>query len=378
MAFTNSEIIARCSARLFETIGPLIPKDRPVAVIDYPHAINCGDHAIWLGEMAFLAKLGVTIAYRCHAFDYDRDRMAASLGDGVILMQGGGNFGDLYPLYHELRLRVMADFPDNPVIVFPQQAAFMSDAQLNRTKALIGRHGNVTLIARDVATHHLMATQFGDTARVLMAPDMAMALGPLRRPCPPRYDIVWIARTDGEKITTNDPEAVAGLKDIPASLMKPTGFTDGLEMDYFAKQRPGEVLITDWYRLDLNEAVREALNALDYDAMSGAYLSRAILLLSLGRLVITDRLHAHILCVLLGVPHILLNNALGKNWNFYETWTRGSPVCRLQTNAADAWALARLAIEEAPPRPAMISGWSQTPKDLSREGFPERWVPTAL
>ena len=60
--------------------------------------------------------------------------MAARLRDGVILMPGGGNFGDLYTLYNEFRLKVIEDFPDNRIVMPPQQAAFLSDAYLNRAR----------------------------------------------------------------------------------------------------------------------------------------------------------------------------------------------------------------------------------------------------
>jgi exopolysaccharide biosynthesis predicted pyruvyltransferase EpsI len=46
-------------------------------------------------------------------------------------------------------------------------------------------------------------------------------------------------------------------------------------------------------------------------------------LISAGRVVVTDRLHGHILCLLLGLPHVLLDNAYGKISNFHRMWTDG-------------------------------------------------------
>jgi pyruvyl transferase EpsO len=373
MALNGAEVVARCASVLVDVIGPHIPKDRPAALVDYPHSLNNGDHAIWLGEKAFLNSLGVKVTYECDAFQYDRALMAKSIGDGPILMHGGGNFGDLYMLYHEFRLRVMEDFPDNKVILFPQQSTFLNDAYLNRTRALIARHRDVTLIARDVVTHHMMSRQFGDRARILLAPDMAFALGPQQRLCAPTYDIVWIARTDGEKAHPNDPAVAAGLTDLTPSRIKPAGFADGLTINYGARRRGEEVLITDWYEMEKPEDLLTQLNALDRDPMSSVYLSRALLLLSMGRLVITDRLHAHILCLMLGIPHILLNNALGKNWNFYETWTRDSGLCRLALDSGAAWSIAREAIGALPDKHARIGGWLQTPMALRPDQYGFGW-----
>ena len=56
-------------------------------------------------------------------------------------------------------------------------------------------------------------------------------------------------------------------------------------------------------------------------------------------MVVTDRLHGHILSVLLDIPHVLLDNADQK---LSSTTTRGLRNCRLADNAEDA---ARLALE---------------------------------
>ncbi|MET0884047.1 MAG: exopolysaccharide biosynthesis protein, partial [Acidimicrobiales bacterium] len=50
-----------------------------------------------------------------------------------------------------------------------------------------------------------------------------------------------------------------------------------------------------------------------------------------GRVVRTDRLHAHLLSLLQGIPHVLEDNATGKVRAYYDTWTN---ECSL-TNWAD-------------------------------------------
>ena len=47
-----------------------------------------------------------------------------------------------------------------------------------------------------------------------------------------------------------------------------------------------------------------------------------------GNVVITNRLHGHILCIILGIPHVFLPNSYYKNESFYETWTSQLPYCR--------------------------------------------------
>ena len=77
-----------------------------------------------------------------------------------------------------------------------------------------------------------------------------------------------------------------------------------------------------------------------FDVLARKRLFRGIRILSNAKVVITDRLHGHILSLLLGIPHVLLDNRIGKNRAFYETWTRDSAITRWANSPAEAWAVA--------------------------------------
>jgi len=341
---TSENLVSRYAKELRERFAPLIPADRPAALVDYPDSVNCGDQAIWLGEKKLMSDLGVTVAYECSAQTYDRDAMAEKLGDGTILMHGGGSFGYRHPLHHEFRLKLLQDFPRNKVILFPQHATFLDNEHLQRSADAIGEHPDVTLFARGLLAQHTLSRYFGSKARVELAPDLAFMLGPQERMSDALYDVVWIARTDQER-ASDQTESAARLSSQGAEKYVLPRFPDGIEINFVVKQRPPTVLLTDWYSLFFeNEDARLAYYRLDFDGRGRANVMRALYVLSLGRVVITDRLHGHIFCLLLGIPHVLLNNDSGKNWNFYETWTRESPLCRLARNPAEAWSLARNAL----------------------------------
>src|SRR6476660_7615970 len=86
-----SDFVGLYAQQLRDAFAPLIPRDRASALIDFPDSPNCGEHAIWLGQKRLLSELGIPIVYECSAQSYDRDAMAARIGAGIILMQGGGN-----------------------------------------------------------------------------------------------------------------------------------------------------------------------------------------------------------------------------------------------------------------------------------------------
>jgi pyruvyl transferase EpsO len=60
---------------------------------------------------------------------------------------------------------------------------------------------------------------------------------------------------------------------------------------------------------------------------------------------VTDRLHAHILSVLLDLPHVVLDNNYGKVSGFMSCWTAGFPGVSTATSLPEAlaWAETRAA-----------------------------------
>jgi pyruvyl transferase EpsO len=77
-----------------------------------------------------------------------------------------------------------------------------------------------------------------------------------------------------------------------------------------------------------------------WDRLAQQRTRRGCRLLSRGRIVVTDRLHAHILCTLLGIPHIVLDNNCGKLSGFIRCWTAEHPLCHLADSVEEATRIA--------------------------------------
>jgi exopolysaccharide biosynthesis predicted pyruvyltransferase EpsI len=337
----------RHRGRLLELYRPLIDQTRPGALVDFQDTKNCGDHAIWLGEMALLRQLGVKVVYECSHETYDRAAMAAALGDGTVLIHGGGNFGDLYGLYQRFKMQLLEDFPDNEIIFFPQTVMFFSTMALDKAVAAVAKHGKVTLTARDVLSHHILTTALGDKARVLLAPDMASMIEGLRRDVPPVFDVVWISRDDLESAGGQRPLEATGLV-MHRRRFSLGAFDDPIQILALGKVGGKRLFATDWYRMMLDDESRLTDYAkLDSEGRAAVWVARAVRLLSSGRVVVTDRLHGHILCTLAGIPHVLLNNSYGKNISYFESWSRPSSLCRLAAHPKQAWQKAQAMVNDA-------------------------------
>ena len=75
--------------------------------------------------------------------------------------------------------------------------------------------------------------------------------------------------------------------------------------------------------------------------MARERLGVGVAMLSRGEVVITDRLHAHILCVLLEIPHVVVDTGYGKLTRFIRTWTEAAPVLRLAGSWSEGAEVAR-------------------------------------
>ncbi|MGQ0713952.1 MAG: polysaccharide pyruvyl transferase family protein [Gemmatimonadaceae bacterium] len=317
-----------------DTIRPLLSSVERVALVDFPNTANVGDSAIYLGELACLAAIGVPRPrFICDLRTYDRAELARSIGDsGVILLAGGGSFGDVWPATQELREEILRSFPRNRIIQLPQTIHFASIDALRRARAAADSHPKLTILARDSRSLEVARNEF--RARSVLCPDIAFAVGPVPRPRAPDRAVLWLLRTDkesravvrhgeaGEEVDWLD-ELPMILRDISYLLMGATR-----RKPFGRYVRP---LLMSVYRLLARQRVRRGLD-----------------MLAAGKVVITDRIHGHILCLLMGVPHVLLDNSYGKLSTFHRTWTADTDLVRWAESPEEAreWAT-RFALEPA-------------------------------
>ena len=85
-----------------------------------------------------------------------------------------------------------------------------------------------------------------------------------------------------------------------------------------------------------------------YDTVAQERLDRGCRVLSAGNSVITDRLHGHIMCLLMGIPHFVLDNSYGKVRGYYDAWTSSTQLARWCDSEADALRLATMSAETLP------------------------------
>ena len=230
-------------------------------------------------------------------------------------MHGGGNFGTIWPEIHGFRLRVLQDFIGVPVIQLPQTIYFDDVAKTSEMADAIKKQGNYHLLARCQKSYEF-AQQFFN-AQLYLCPDMAFFIGAIEPNQQPTVDHFILSRTDQEKSTTS---LVSALGDKHLGNIE---LADWLEPYWQERVLHRLEIHSAWLRAKLDPNNKVLL--IVWNQLSKARQQRGVVLLSRGRMVISDRLHVHILCILMNKPHLLIDNVYGKISHFYHTWTFTHP-----------------------------------------------------
>lgn len=281
---------------------------RSVHFTDIPVHGNIGDLLIMKGTVRFLEKYGINCALSAAYFNYSPKWLGPS---DVLLLQGGGNLGDLYPGPQLFRERCIDELKENRIIILPQTIHFENEESRSRCERIFSAHPDLHICVRDAKSFE-SAHAMSDN--VYLMPDMAHQLWPLQRTAPVIGNRLGIFRMDEESAGAIERHC-----------------------DY----------TTDWPRLVGRRRARfirtihqlsEAFHATNLDKWSSAYqslmwarysdilISEAVTLFSSYETVMTDRLHGHILSCLMNIRNIVSDNSYGKNHSYFDAWTGASDI----------------------------------------------------
>ncbi len=304
---------------------------RRLAYVNYPNHGNAGDPALWLGGLQLLEELGHRIVYQCEPGTYDVAALRAADPDAIVI-NGGGNLGDRYPRQQKGREAVLSDCPDIPTLQLPQSIHFSDLNALARMQRLVADHHDLTLLVRDQVSLERAERWFD--APVVRCPDLAFALAPRSRADTARCEVLWLAR--------GDKEAAGYRPDVEGLDAEVTDWL-GTIADEPAWSRAHRWARTLNRRLTPKVAAGGAaarrwgpVLTATYRPLAAARVLRGMRILARGHVVVTDRLHGHVLCLLQGIEHVVLDNADGKVRALYEADTHPASIAHLADDAEQA------------------------------------------
>lgn len=302
------------TAQLREEINcqllPLINAD--YTYLELPYYENIGDTLIWEGTLRFLEQSRFKCLYTASSRTFVYRELPKT---AIILLQGGGNFGDLWPGPHQFRKKVIELYPRNRVIVLPQTVWYENPEKLAEDETFFASHPNVTLCARDQVSFDFMHAHFQNNT-VLLVPDMAFFVDFERYGHKEHLTsrTLYAKRTDKELKSDEWPDYVprnAEVHDWPTYERKTFKYAvaDAIERRLNcwvnAKGIKGLNSWIDWLR---NHFYRPQ------------YIKDCVRLIDQYDTIYSTRLHIAIAGAMMGKQVHILDNSYGKNFGFYESW----------------------------------------------------------
>lgn len=311
------------SLNFIDVLAEILPANVPVALLDFPWHSNPGDAAIWKGQTIALAALGHRLVYTATNGNFEQNRLDRLLpDDGVVLLHGGGNFGDLWPRVHAHRESIMQLLRDRPIVQLPQTVHFDDETVGDESLARLAAHPNLTVMARDARSLDRLR-QAGISA--LLSRDATSALWPGRQvahaPARPTR-VLFLLRSDHERHTPLPSNLISQAKDW-TDLGISLDITDsaekivnrGLNIIDRVQQRGGRALpascrarITQ-QRLQTNRLI---------DAATQVITSHDV--------IVTDRLHAMLFGLAYGRTVVVIDHGYGKLDSYIDTFLNEEPL----------------------------------------------------
>lgn len=320
---TNHTHIQALRKIIYETLDPLITQD--YCLLDTPNYKNIGDNLIWAGELAFLKRLSFNMVYTANMYLCNFSKIPI---ESTILLQGGGNFGDLWRTSQEFRNKVVANCKNNKIIIFPQTVFYNDKTLLKKDAQLFAQHPHLTICARDHISYAILKQHFSHN-NILLLPDMAFCLSLDKNLSEQETGkALLMKRVDKELNTDID------IKNILSSNLNNTGRKIHIK-DWptynLGKQAARIDAISDTIQRKISErmiGMPVAGKLVDYryglkrrDNLH-RYIKMGIRFINEYDEIYTTRLHGYILSILLNKKVHIIDNSYGKNSSFFNTWMK--------------------------------------------------------
>ncbi len=302
---THSEKITELRNILREALTPLINSD--YVFLEVPYYENLGDTLIWEGTHQLLKE----IPYRClwqtdlHGWD---GRIFSK--ETLILLQGGGNFGDIWTCHHDFRKKVIEKHPNNKIIILPQTIYYNDTNKLKEDATFFANYANVTICTRDSVSYNIIKENFINN--VLLLPDMAFFIDAYKySKGEQKGKTLYLKRNDVELVSAAFPSFVPNDAEVfdwpdPRKSRK----------HYIYRKIMGLAR-----RVRLHKSIQTRIRDLYWQKiLKKHYVTTAVHFLDQYDLVYSTRLHVSILSMMLGKNIKMLDNSYGKNSSFYQAW----------------------------------------------------------
>lgn len=258
---------------------------------------NIGDHAIIYAEYKLLEKLNIKAfeipTYEeIYYFDYIKKHLKK---DMIISITGGGFIGSQWIEEENLVNKVIQNFKENKIIIFPATFYFKDDEEgrkeLEKSIKTIGGAKNIHIFARESRTYEFVKNTYAK-ANISLVPDIVLSLENVIFDNLEREGVLLCLRKDVESVFSEDDKEK--IINIISKYDKKIKKTDTV-VDYYIRPENREK--------EIEEKLKEFASS---------------------KIVITDRLHGMIFAVITNTPCLVLGNYNYKVKGVYENWIKNN------------------------------------------------------
>ncbi|MBK0371290.1 polysaccharide pyruvyl transferase family protein [Flavobacterium agrisoli] len=299
-------------------LSPLIDND--FVLLDIPNHRNVGDSLIWKGELEYFKRLKYSCLKQFNRYTFNESSIQSS--NTVILLHGGGNFGDIYSSSQSFKKKVVENFPDNKIIIMPQTIFYENEKNKVNDFAIFNKHKNLYICVRDKISYDIISQMF-DNDRILLLPDMAFFINLDEFIVNEKSNkSLFLNRTDGEKVDNKYSDVFID-KEVDV-LDWPTYNSSNKRLNVlsnYVEALDGKICNILKYIPIVNLCIHPSYGFKNRRGMD-KHVETGINFINKYDIIYTTRLHGMILSVLLNKEVIILDNSYGKNRGFYDAWLK--------------------------------------------------------
>ncbi|SEI40153.1 Exopolysaccharide biosynthesis protein EpsI, predicted pyruvyl transferase [Dyadobacter koreensis] len=310
----NFQKLSVLKNKVYDALDPLITQD--YVLLDIPDHKNIGDNLIWAGELKYLSRLKYRMLYSSNLYLTDFSKIPNNC---TILLNGGGNFGDLWRVVQNFRNKVIQNFPNNKIVIFPVSVHYEDINNLKKDAEIFNSHRDISICVRDIRSYDLLKKNFN--SKIFLIPDMAFCLD--------FNDAVSLQKTNKTLLLLRkDKEANPEIEEIIRHNLNgrsyqtadwPT-FSDRVPLTEKFMKVFDKKIAKHLIKVPLLGSLIDPKHGIKNKNSMDNYIRIGVDFINEFDEIYSTRLHVFILSVLLNKKVYIIDNSYGKNSNFYKTW----------------------------------------------------------